>query len=164
MRRRKEALVPHSSYDLDGDGVVAPRDYFIAKMFDKGNKHALSAEERSAAHAAIAEGLGKDSMEHYFTHRSTTAQPHKPPLTRTDKVFHKTFRVKPTHLSHTHERVIGTVHSSKERRRPLFWQPFWTVTEPVPCLLVPLSGFLASRRRKQRKNDGKTSKNGRDMV
>ena len=24
-------------------------------------------------------------------------------------------------------------HSSKERRRPLFWQPFWTVAEPAPC-------------------------------
>ena len=24
-----------------------------------------------------------------------------------------------------------TAHSSKERRRPLFWQPFWTVTQPA---------------------------------
>jgi len=54
--------------------------------------------------------------------------------------------------------------SSKERRRPLFWRPFWTVAAPVPCLLVPLSGFLASRRREQRKNGEKPSKNGRDMV
>ena len=59
---------------------------------------------------------------------------------------------------------VGTVHSSKERRRPLFWPPFWTVTEPAPCPLVPLSGFLASRRREQRKNGEKTSKNGRDMA
>ena len=57
-----------------------------------------------------------------------------------------------------------TAHSSKERRRPLFWQPFSAVTEPAPGLLVPLSGILASRRRKQRKNGEKTSKNGRDMV
>ena len=57
-----------------------------------------------------------------------------------------------------------TAHSSKERRRPLFWQPFSAVTEPAPGLLVPLSGFLASRRRKQRKNGEKTSKNGRDMA
>ena len=28
-------------------------------------------------------------------------------------------------------RMFGTVHSSKERRRPLFWQPFWTVTQPA---------------------------------
>ena len=44
----------------------------------------------------------------------------------------------------------GTAHSSKERRRPLFWQPFSAVAEQAPCLLVPLSGFLASRRSKQR--------------
>ena len=58
----------------------------------------------------------------------------------------------------------STVHSSKERRRPLLLRPFWTVTEPAPCPLVPLSGFLASRRREQRKNGEKTSKNGRDMA
>ena len=57
-----------------------------------------------------------------------------------------------------------TVHSSKERRRPLFWQPFSAVTEPAPGLLVPLSGILASRRRKQRKNEKKRGKNGRDMA
>ena len=58
----------------------------------------------------------------------------------------------------------STVHSSKERRRPLFWRPFWTVAEPAPGLLVPLSGLLASRRRKQRKNGEKTSKNGRETA
>ena len=114
LRKRKQALVPHESYDLDGDGVVAPRDYFIAKMFDKGDKHALSQEERAEAKVAMAQGLGKDSMEHYFTHRSTTAQPNKPPLSRADKVFHKTFPVKPTQLSHTHERVIGNWESRNE--------------------------------------------------
>ena len=58
----------------------------------------------------------------------------------------------------------GTAHSSKERRRPLFWQPFSAVTEPAPGLLVPLSGILASRRRKPRKNEKKRGKNGRDMA
>ena len=63
--------------------------------------------------------------------------------------------------------VVGeacTAHSSKERRRPLFWQPFSAVTEPPPGLLVPLSGILASRRRKPRKNEKKRGKNGRDMA
>ena len=64
----------------------------------------------------------------------------------------------------TEELKYGTAHSSKERRRPLFWQPFWTVAEPAPGLLVPLSGILASRRREQRKNGEKTSKNGRDTA
>ena len=59
---------------------------------------------------------------------------------------------------------LGTAHSSKERRRPLFWRPFWTVTQPAPGLLAPLSGFLASRRREQRKNGEKSVKNGRDTA
>ena len=39
-----------------------------------------------------------------------------------------------------------------------------TVTEPPPGLLVPLSGILASRRRKPRKNEKKRGKNGRDTA
>eukprot|EP01045_Picozoa_sp_COSAG04_P045641 COSAG04_NODE_16108_length_509_cov_2.009756_1_plen_78_part_01 len=41
-----------------------------------------------------------------------------------------------------HSEEEGPAHSSKERRRPLFWQPFSAVTEPAPGLLVPLSGIL----------------------
>ena len=41
------------------------------------------------------------------------------------------------------------------------WQPFAAVTAQAPGLLVPFSGFLASRRRKQRNNGGKMSNNGR---
>ena len=58
----------------------------------------------------------------------------------------------------------STAHSSKERRRPLLLRPFWTVTKPAHCLLVPLAGFLASRRRKQRKNGEKSVKNGRETA
>ena len=119
--KRKKARVPHESYDLDGDGVVAPRDYFIAKMFDRGNKHALSAEERVEAKAAMEQGLGKDSMEHYFTHRPTSTRPQKPPLCRTDRVFQRTFIVKPTQLSHTHERVIGNWQSRNDHCETMHW-------------------------------------------
>ena len=119
--KRKKALVPHESYDVDGDGVVAQRDYFIAKMFDKGNKHALSDEERLQAKLAIAQGLGKDSMEHYYTHRPTASMPQKPPLSRADKVFQKTFSVKPTHLSHTHERLIGNWQSRNDHCDTMHW-------------------------------------------
>ena len=66
--------------------------------------------------------------------------------------------------SHGRSKECRTAHSSKERRRPLFCQPFSTVTEPPPGLLVPLSGILASRRRKPRKNEKKRGKNGRDMA
>ena len=74
---------------------------------------------------------------------------------------HEQMPTKPIFMS---ECCSCTDHSSKERRRPRFCRPFWTVTEPAPGLLVPCSGILASRRRKQRKNGGKMSKNGRDMV
>ena len=60
--------------------------------------------------------------------------------------------------------LLSTEPSSKERRRPLLLRPFWTVAEPPPGLLVPLSGILASRRRKPRKNEKKRGRNGRDMA
>ena len=62
------------------------------------------------------------------------------------------------------ENQLRTDHSSKERRRPLFWRPFWTVTQPPPGLLAPLSGFLPSRRRTPRKNGEKSVQNGRDTA
>ena len=74
---------------------------------------------------------------------------------------HEQMPTKPIFMS---ECCSCTDHSSKERRRPLFCRPFWTVTQPVPCLLVPLSGILAPRQREQRKNGEKTSQNGRDMA
>ena len=37
--------------------------------------------------------------------------------------------------------------------------PFSTVAQLASCLVVPLSGSLASRRTQQRKNGGKVSKN-----
>ena len=35
MKERKKGRMPDISYDLDRDGVVNDRDYFIAKFFDK---------------------------------------------------------------------------------------------------------------------------------
>jgi hypothetical protein len=45
MAERKKARVPDISYDLDRDGVVNNRDYFIAKFFDKDKDGKLSQEE-----------------------------------------------------------------------------------------------------------------------
>lgn len=100
VKQRKQELIPDSSYDLDGDGVIAPRDYFLAKMFDKGYKHALDPAEREAALKAVANGLGKDDMDRYFGAS-------RAPLTRTDKILQKTFQVRPKLLRHTYDRVIG---------------------------------------------------------
>ena len=48
-QQRMQARHPHISYDLDGDGGVSARDYFIAKQFDKDNKGMLTKEERHEA-------------------------------------------------------------------------------------------------------------------
>lgn len=51
-KRRKESL-PDISYDLDGDGIVSQRDYFLSKMFDIDKKGKLNNEERKNALEAI---------------------------------------------------------------------------------------------------------------
>jgi len=33
--QRKQNNLPHPSFDLDGDGAVSAKDYFLAKFFDK---------------------------------------------------------------------------------------------------------------------------------
>ena len=36
IQQRKREHIPDISFDLDGDGVVGPRDFFIGKHFDEG--------------------------------------------------------------------------------------------------------------------------------
>ena len=52
LQRRADNM-PHASFDLDGDGHVGDRDYFLAKRFDKDGDGKLNAEEKAAAVAAI---------------------------------------------------------------------------------------------------------------
>ena len=42
--RRKEKL-PDSTYDLDGDGAVSNKDFFLARQFDTEAKGSLTAEQ-----------------------------------------------------------------------------------------------------------------------
>jgi hypothetical protein len=53
--RRRNVADP--SYDLDGDGVVSGREYFIAKRFDQDQDGKLNAEERAKALAALGNGF-----------------------------------------------------------------------------------------------------------
>ena len=48
---------PSISYDLIGDGVVSSKEYFIAKLFDKGNKGHLTDKERDNAINAYKNGI-----------------------------------------------------------------------------------------------------------
>lgn len=50
---RRQAKIPHISYDLDGDGNVGGRDYVISKLFDKDGDGKLNAEERKNADEAV---------------------------------------------------------------------------------------------------------------
>lgn len=43
--RRKERI-PHSSFDIDGDGIVSQLDYFYATQFDKDRDGKLNSEVR----------------------------------------------------------------------------------------------------------------------
>ena len=56
MEARKQAQVPHISYDFDGDGVVGARDYFIGKSFDKDRDDRLSKTEKATAVRALENG------------------------------------------------------------------------------------------------------------
>ena len=42
-------MIPHPSYDLDGDGVVSNQDLVLAKHFDKDNDGRLNTGELKAA-------------------------------------------------------------------------------------------------------------------
>lgn len=55
MQERKAALMPHISYDLDGDGIVGGRDLVIATRFDKNRVGKLAADERETALKALRE-------------------------------------------------------------------------------------------------------------
>lgn len=45
LNRRQRESVPHQTFDLDGDGQVSQRDYFLAKQFDKDKDGKLNSDE-----------------------------------------------------------------------------------------------------------------------
>ena len=56
MQDRKKEMIPHISYDLDGDGYVGGRDLVIAKHFDQDRDGRLNTAEKANAMAALKEG------------------------------------------------------------------------------------------------------------
>lgn len=53
--KRRAARVPDISMDIDGDGVVGPTDYFVAKTFGKDNR--LTTPERGRVVEALEDGF-----------------------------------------------------------------------------------------------------------
>lgn len=51
--QRKSAALPHSSFDIDGDGHVSNKDLFLAKRFDLDKDGKLNEAELAAAKEAI---------------------------------------------------------------------------------------------------------------
>jgi len=60
--KRKREFVPDPSYDLDGDGLVGPSDFVMAKQFDKDGDGKLNAKERAQAIAALKNGYENNFM------------------------------------------------------------------------------------------------------
>jgi hypothetical protein len=64
-RTRRAEKYPDLSYDLDGDGVVGQRDYFVGKCFDHDHDHRLNTSEKAEALNALQNGwLDKYSFGH----------------------------------------------------------------------------------------------------
>ena len=60
--QRKNELKADKSYDLNGNGGVNPREYFIAKRFDKDNDGKLNEVEKKAAIEALQSGYEQKFM------------------------------------------------------------------------------------------------------
>ena len=53
LEDRRASIIPHISYDLDGDGIVGGQDLVLAKMFDKDKDGRLNTTERANAEEAL---------------------------------------------------------------------------------------------------------------
>ena len=62
LAHRKRQDLPDASLDVDGDGVVSQRDYFLAHRFTERGSDRLSAEQLAAARDAVKHGL-EDEFE-----------------------------------------------------------------------------------------------------
>lgn len=56
LEARKKEFIPDISFDLDGDGVVGPQDYYVSKNFCKENNNKLTAQEKTQALEALKTG------------------------------------------------------------------------------------------------------------
>ncbi len=63
--------MPHPSYDLDGDGIVDYKDYFLAKRFDIDHDGRLNTGEKQTALKALEDGY---ENQFYWKVEETGAQ------------------------------------------------------------------------------------------
>jgi hypothetical protein len=62
IQDRKKELMPHISYDLDGDGIVGGRDLVVASRFDVDKDGRLSSIERENAIRALRDENYEDNF------------------------------------------------------------------------------------------------------
>ena len=55
-------MLPHPSFDVDGDGVVSQKDYRLARRFDTNNDGVLQRDERDLLRKKmVADTMGKEA-------------------------------------------------------------------------------------------------------
>ena len=54
--KRRQEKEPDKTFDLDGDGAVSQKDYFLAKQFDQDKDGKLNEKELASAKQALKEG------------------------------------------------------------------------------------------------------------
>lgn len=62
FEERKARNLPDPSYDLDGDGIVSAREYFLAKHFDQDKDGRLNSSEKNNALQSLENGYERKFM------------------------------------------------------------------------------------------------------
>lgn len=59
LHARAKAMLPHKSFDIDGDGAVSSNDFFLASKFDINNDGKLDTDERTLLRKSMVNTLMK---------------------------------------------------------------------------------------------------------
>eukprot|EP01083_Nonionella_stella_P296514 1007311_1 len=139
MKEIRKIEDPDTSFDIDGDGVVSQRDYFLGKFFDRDRDGKLNAEEARNAHEAIKEGgVAHDNYARFF---SCNVAKRGIPLTRFDKILCTTSTTVPLTFEDSFNRTIGDFDSRN------------SIAAPSPTFNeIPTRRRLLQRRRNELKS------------
>lgn len=102
QRSRHQQNLPTLAYDLDKDGTVSQRDFYLASMFDKGHKRTLTAAESDQACGALASGIAAQPVQRFFNFNQA-----RQPLNRFEKVLQRTVPMQKLGLGDTWARTMG---------------------------------------------------------
>ena len=62
LKKNRKSGSPDMTYDLNNDGVISSREYFIARRFDKNKDGKLEPKERETALKALKEGYENEFL------------------------------------------------------------------------------------------------------